>query len=95
MSTNINRKRYGVVVIVLSSILLFALFALLGFNGTVITATSSMILFKLFVLLGLPLLGCWIGLSLYANKRTATQIVMSLVIFLIVSIAIGYLRAAR
>jgi hypothetical protein len=95
MSTNINRKRYGVVIIILSSILLFALFAVLGLNGTVITPTSTIILSKLLVLLSPPLFGVWIGLSFYANKRTATQIVLSLVIFLIVAMAIGYLRSVR
>jgi hypothetical protein len=91
MNDNI-KKVYGVSLLVLASVLFFVLFGILGFNGTVIDVTSSVTLLKLVALFA-PSLGVfWVGLVLYANKKTANQLAGFVVAFMIAAIAIAYLR---
>jgi hypothetical protein len=87
-----NKKTYGVAVLIITAVLMFILFALLGLNGVSIAAPTSDVLVKLLILLTPTLVGLWLGLALSANIRTATQIVMFLLASMLVCISIGYLR---
>lgn len=87
-----NKKMFGVAVLVITTALMFILFAVLGLNGVSIAAPSSGLLIKLLILLAPTFIGLWLGLALSANTRTATKIVMFLLAFLLVFISIGYLR---
>jgi hypothetical protein len=92
MLDNSNKKTYGVAVLIITAVLMFILFAVLGLNGVSIAAPTSDALVKLLILLTPTLAGLWLGLALSANTRTATQIVMFLLASMLVCISIGYLR---
>jgi hypothetical protein len=75
MSDHGNKKTYGVAVLIITAVLMFILFGVLGLNGGSIAAPTSDVLVKLLILLTPTLVGLWLGLALSANIRTATQIV--------------------
>jgi hypothetical protein len=92
MFNHSNKKTYGVAVLIITAVLMFILFSVLGLNGISIAAPTSGVLVKLLILLTPTLAGLWLGLALSANTRTATQIVMFLLASMLVCISIGYLR---
>ena len=92
MLNHANKKTYGVAVLIITAVLMFILFAVLGLNGVSIAAPTSAVQVKLLILLMPTLIGLWLVLALSANIRTATQIVMFLLASMLVCISIGYLR---
>ena len=87
-----KKKLFGLGILVATAILTFSLFSVLGLDGVSIAAPSASLLLKLSALLLPMLTGLWCGLAFSVNARTATQIVMFLLAFMLASLSIGYLR---